>query len=396
MKRPVFIICISLLGSLFILVPFHLWLTNPKSLANITFPLEGFIAKQTISCSRHAPVWISDVIKHYINMHGAIANQISYIQNDGKSYQCQSGWISGVPLSTPVTENTRFRFASLTKTITADLILRLIEDDQLSLASTLSDIFPENKSYKDSRIPRINIAQLLNHTAGFDRTTLLGDEMFLRNKKPWCPYSIESLSNLKLMHSPGDKQVYSNTGYCLLGMIIARVTGQNYEDYAEHVYGLKKRGIEFVKGAFLPDEPKYDFRREFFFPENYYTWFDFNAISSSAGLSGNAAALAKLVWESVHSRRISLRRPSDYPGCDTHSFRGCYGFAVYHYSELDGALEVSIHEGYLPGASSFLMIDETGGVTVMLSSGGAANGFEDNKSLYAFVYKVLSKVNNKN
>lgn len=391
MSRIAFVVLTSVLGFFSILLPFHMWLVNPKSISSITFPIEGFIAKKTISCTSNAPLWMPESIEYFININGAITNQIAYIKKNGEEYHCHSGWISGVPLSESITESTRFRFASLTKMVTADLILRLVNERRLSLTTTLSELFPENESYKDARISSISVAQLLNHTAGFDRTTLLGDEMFSRNKKPWCPYSVKNLSNMELMYTPGEKQVYSNTGYCLLGVIIERITGKSYEEYSEQVYGLRERGIEFIEGGFMRDEPIYDFRREFFFPENYYTWFDFKALSSSAGLSGSASALSKLIWEGLHSKPFNLTTPPTYSKCDRHSFHGCYGFAMYSYSEFDGALDVFLHEGYLPGASSLAIIDEVGGVTVMLSAGGPENGFEDNKKLYYFLYKSLSK-----
>src|SRR5690606_38280416 len=121
------------------------------------------------------------------------------------------------------------------------------------------------------------------------------DPMSLHRTKPWCPYSTSRLSTLRLDFAPGERYAYSNVGYCLLGMILERVTGTPYRQWIEREYRLKQAGIRFVDTSFYADEVRYDFRNSNLYGESYSNYFDFYALSSSAGLSGSALALAENV-----------------------------------------------------------------------------------------------------
>src|SRR5690606_17638423 len=143
----------------------------------------------------------------------------------------------------------------------------------------------------------------------------------LFNKKPWCPYSVEKLSELKLHFSSGENQVYANLSYCLLGVIAERIAGAPYRELVEQRYALSQLGIVFLDGPMLADEVLPDFRNDSFYTETYHKVYDFYAISSSAGLSGSASALARLVSGVLANQGSMLRAPSGYPNCDEAKFR---------------------------------------------------------------------------
>jgi len=130
----------------------------------------------------------------------------------------------------PVQPQSRFRFASLSKPLTAVAIMLLFEDGKLSLddpiVSLLQELAPQKIS--DSRINQITVRHLLEHRGGFDRS-IRGDPMFLN--QPPCPGNIKSFLARKLDFNPGQKYVYSNIGYCILGRIIENITKKSYEDF---------------------------------------------------------------------------------------------------------------------------------------------------------------------
>lgn len=382
------ILALSLI-CLFFIWGAHIWVTDRFAIYKFFYPFESFVATSTINCTNSAPPWLKQLIVYSLKERGALANQAAYISPAGELSSCSSGWRQGFLKEEQVDADVRFRYASTTKIITADLILNLVNERKIALASTIEQLFPEVHNYQDDRVRTITVEQLLNHTAGFNRITS-GDPMFFFNKKPWCPYGAEGLSELKLNFSPGENQVYANVSYCLLGVIAERVTGMPYRELVERQYELSKLGIVFLDGPLLADEVLPDFRNDSFYTETYYTFYDFYAISSSAGLSGSASALAKLVRKLLTSPDSMLRAPSSYSNCDETKFRGCYGYAFYKYQKLDSELAVHIQDGYLHGSSSVVIADNKGGVLVLLNAGRSANAFAENKKTYQKIYTALS------
>ena len=132
----------------------------------------------------------------------------------------------------PVSADTLFRIASMTKAFTALSILKLRDDGKLALDAPAEAYIPEIKdwTYPTADSPRIRVNHLLTHTAGFvtddpwgDRQTPLPDEDFTRLLRAGVPFT----------RPPGTAMEYSNLGYAMLGRIITNVARQPYKDYIE-------------------------------------------------------------------------------------------------------------------------------------------------------------------
>jgi len=130
----------------------------------------------------------------------------------------------------PMQPQSRFRFASLSKPLTAAAIMLLAEEGKLSLDDSIISLLHELGPQKisDPRINQITVRHLLEHRGGFDRR-ISGDPMLL--DQPPCPGNIKSFLARKLDFTPGEKFVYSNIGYCILGRIIEKATRKSYEDF---------------------------------------------------------------------------------------------------------------------------------------------------------------------
>ncbi|XP_076076705.1 uncharacterized protein LOC143047533 isoform X2 [Mytilus galloprovincialis] len=138
-----------------------------------------------------------------------------------------------------------FRLASISKTITAVSILKLVEDGKLKLDQK---IFGQNgilKKYKpsgkgDKRLLKITVRHLLQHSGGWDRDQV-GDAVFwkLPKKKNDDPYNDEALIRYmlsrKLQFTPGKRHAYSNLGYLILGKVIEEVTDMPYINYIQEI-----------------------------------------------------------------------------------------------------------------------------------------------------------------
>ena len=137
--------------------------------------------------------------------------------------------------------HTNFRLASFTKQFTAMAIMLLVHDGKLRYDDTMTKFFPDFPAYgKD-----ITIRNLLNHTSGLpDYEDLMRAEE--KAKGPiWTPeYQIQDEEVLQLLEkassgffAPGTSWAYSNSGYVLLGLVVAKVSGKPFGDFlAERIF----------------------------------------------------------------------------------------------------------------------------------------------------------------
>jgi CubicO group peptidase (beta-lactamase class C family) len=154
--------------------------------------------------------------------------------------------------SVAVEPTSLFRLASLSKTVTAVAVLRLVQNGRLKLETRvlpiLGDIGPPADRITDARVRDITVRHLLQHSGGFDRERS-GDVVFLPGAAdaaqrqngplpPDCPTIMRDTLERTLDFTPGERYAYSNVGYCILGRVIEKVTGMTYETYVrEHVVG---------------------------------------------------------------------------------------------------------------------------------------------------------------
>lgn len=141
----------------------------------------------------------------------------------------------------PLTNDSIFRIASVTKQFTAVAILQLAEQGKLNLDDNISKHIPEF----DTRGDLISIRMLLNHTSGIRDFTSLPDfnpELEATDVTP--DELMDFFNNIELAFKPGTHHSYSNSGYALLGIIIERTSNQTYAQYMqEHIFakaGMKR------------------------------------------------------------------------------------------------------------------------------------------------------------
>lgn len=368
----------------------HFWISDRRGVLRVIYPVEALLAQVQWSCSTDSPGWMLGVLRYTTKNNGSLANQIAYVDSKNRLYHCENGWLSEPLVSEPVHEDSRFRYASVSKLFTADAILSLIKERKLTLDTSLVDVFPDIFPVKDERVKQITVRYLLQHRAGFDRL-ITEDPLFsLRKDKPWCPYNLAKLSEISLSFDPGSRYRYSNIGYCILGKIIEAKSGVSYRSFIKERYSLSPLGIKFVNGPYMSDEVEYDFRNAGFFDKNYSRFFDFDALSSVAGLSGSASSLAVLLKEMAVDKKSENFFSAPISGCSPQKFQDCYSYGPYLYQAKDRDLKTYIQEGYLPGASSVIFMDNFGGVLVLLTSGTPHEGYKQKKKLYSYIYEKLS------
>jgi CubicO group peptidase (beta-lactamase class C family) len=146
----------------------------------------------------------------------------------------------------PVEPNALFRIASISKPFTAVAVLQLVQSGKLNLDDKVFQVL-ELKAPEDFAVPlderwkKVTILHLLQHRGGWDRDKSF-DPMFrspdiCQEMKVAPPADQEAIIHYMLRQpldfDPGERIVYSNFGYCLLGRVIEKVSGKGYEAYVK-------------------------------------------------------------------------------------------------------------------------------------------------------------------
>jgi len=156
--------------------------------------------------------------------------------------------------SEPVTPETIFRAASISKLLTATLALRLVEQGHLDLAAPVNDHLPPELRIldRDGHPATSPVAMLLSHTSGLPSgvrgaspgnaaVSYVANQGRVRNLA-------DAVSGLRLVRAPGERIVYSNPAYNVIGHVAAGIVGLPFEAAVrEQVLGpLGMVGAEFT------------------------------------------------------------------------------------------------------------------------------------------------------
>jgi len=189
-----------------------------------------------------------------VEMDAAIAQAIAdkkcpggvlWVEHRGVTYSKAYGHRALVPAEEPMSEDTIFDAASLTKVVAATpAMMLLVERGLVKLDEPVKTYIPEFQSEgKDG----ITVRQLMTHVSG-----LRGD---IETKTDWKgqPAAIQKACAEKLQSSPGTAFVYSDINFFLVGEIVQRVSHQPLEVFvAREVYGP----LKMVDTGYLPPPAK--------------------------------------------------------------------------------------------------------------------------------------------
>jgi CubicO group peptidase (beta-lactamase class C family) len=146
-------------------------------------------------------------------------------QGDAIHYRKVYGNRALVPAVEPMTMDTVFDMASLTKVVaTTSAVMMLVEDGRIRLSDPVAQFIPEFAKYGKNRV---TIRHLLTHMSGLRPDVDLAD--------PWVGYdaAIQLANEEVLMAPPGRNFVYSDIGFFLLADIVSRVSGQKFEAFVD-------------------------------------------------------------------------------------------------------------------------------------------------------------------
>ncbi len=168
------------------------------------------------------------------------------VSRDGKIIYSKGFGYADIGNRVPFKVETKSRVGSITKQFTASAILKLQEEGKLSVNDKLSKFLPDFP-----RGDEVTIHHLLNHTSGIHSYTSKHDFTKTVNIEVKPEEVIDLFKNDPFDFDPGEKFLYNNSGYFLLGYIVEKVSGQSLDDYLRNTFfkplGMNNTGIHKSK-----------------------------------------------------------------------------------------------------------------------------------------------------
>jgi CubicO group peptidase (beta-lactamase class C family) len=154
-------------------------------------------------------------------------------------------WMHTAADSTPVSLDTIFPVASVTKPVVALAVMQLAEAGRLLLNDPVARVIPEfGQQGKD----QITVWHLLTHTSGLPDTM---DDLYIQRAPPAA--FLRAACERGVRFAPGSHYEYCNLSFVVLGELIARLSGQPYPAYLrDHIFapaGMASTGFDPADGA---------------------------------------------------------------------------------------------------------------------------------------------------
>ncbi len=174
---------------------------------------------------------IDRVMEHY-RLDAHIPGMVWGVVKDGKLVHVKGAGVQDIEQKRPVTADSLFRIASMTKAFTALSVLKLRDDGKLALDAPAETYVPELKAlkYPTEDSPKIRVRELITHTAGFVTDDPWGDRQTPLPEADFTKYLTDGVPFTRV---PASQMEYSNLGYALLGRIISNVSGTAYDEFVQ-------------------------------------------------------------------------------------------------------------------------------------------------------------------
>jgi len=311
------------------------------------------------------------------------------VVRDGRLAFFHGHGLADIASHTPVTEDTVFRIASITKTFTAIAVMQLWEQGLIDLDAPANDylraykLVPAKASFRPA-----TVRHLLTHTAGIREVLHPSGLLRMRDLGETVPFGqdVPSLAEyyrggLRIDAEPGSRFMYTDHGFATLGQIVEDVSGMPLKRYLrEHIFEpLGMTSTDLVRAARVQSHlaTGYNLRRN-----GARAVTDYEVVTVGGGgiyssTRDMARYMAALLGGGANEYGQVLK-----PETMTMMFAPHYrpdtrmagnGLAFFRFN-LGGHLAVE-HDGILPGFDSQIFLAPDDGVGVMAFANGARQGF---------------------
>jgi len=303
------------------------------------------------------------------------------VLRDGAIVYLGTRGVADLQAMRPIDGRTNFRLASLTKSFTAAAVMLLVRDGKLGYEDRLTDLIPGFPDYGRA----ITVRHLLDHTSGLpDYEGLMPDA---DSRKPVEEVQIDDAGVLELLKAqkagwfvPGTIWRYSNSGYVLLGLIVAKASGRSFPTFLrERIFQpLRMTGtVALVRGKTSVSDRAFGYTKE----AGRWRFTDQSPTSATLGDGGVYSSLTNLsLWDEALRRNLLLTeeemkpalKPVRVPGRGPTGPDGRpadYGFGwfldpwegrprMWHYGETAG-FRTAIHRFTAEGLTVIVLANRT-------------------------------------
>lgn len=297
----------------------------------------------------------------------------------------------------PVTADSLFRIASMSKAFTGLAILKLRDEGKLSLDALAETYVPELRGwrYPTADSPRIRVRDLLHHTAGFvtddawgDRQQVIPEAELTRMLKEGVPFT----------RTPGTAMEYSNFGYALLGRVITNASGMPFDQYIHRTIqrplGMVSTGYEVRDWPIERRAIGYRRENEAWVEEptmRHGAFGSMGGVQTSANDYGRWVAFLLSAWparddpEAGPVRRstvrelaqgsnfVQTRRRPGKSGADACRQAAAYGMGIITAVDCEFGFALN-HGGGFPGYGSHMLLMPEYGVGIFVFANRTYNG----------------------
>lgn len=342
---------------------------------------------------RHLDSWLEYLARHRHWPGFSIA-----VLQRGQPLYVRAFGVADLTSNTRLTPKHVMRFASHSKVFTAAAIMKLIEQRKLYLDAPVWPLVGGPKA-RDRRLNKITVRQVLSHTSGLVRDG--AQSGFWRDLKPFPSEDelLRELAETRLVFPPGRTFKYSNHGFSLLGVLIARLSGESYEEFCLRHLGVReldaslrpeasflKPGSPFANG-YSAALPLLDGKRVIYPFER-----DTRAAAAATGWCARPEAMAQWFSQLILERKIISQKflkpmmqasPASVVGTDGSGYGLGLSIVKYKKRRLYG------HSGGFPSQISRTLVDPSTGITVSWALSESWDGELDRNAFTAGLFGVV-------
>jgi D-alanyl-D-alanine carboxypeptidase len=337
---------------------------------------------------------INRIADEWIVSRRAVGTAVVIAQDQAVVYASGFG-VQRLPSGPPVTVETTFRIASVTKQFTAAAVLRLVQQGRLSLSDRLSRYFPAFP-----RADNVTLYELLTHTSGIrNYTEVIGANplaMLTLMRAHTTAQWVDHIARQRSLYDfpPGTAWHYSNSGFFLLGAIIEKVSGEPLGVYLRDQFfaplGMNETAIDDGSDASHGHAEGYTHAP---WSDRWFVWPGYISLTNAGGagalrssamdlvkwmqaLMSGRAVNAKALQEMTTPARLSDGRlaSANRVNLDPSDPGGDYGFGIRIMS-FDGHTRIG-HDGDIPGYQAALFTYPDDGITIAVVANTPGGAYE--------------------
>ncbi len=270
----------------------------------------------------------------------------------GEPILVQAAGLAHLEHQIPISPQTRFQVASVSKQFTAYAIVQLAEAGQVDLDGSIADYIPEAQHYAD-----VTLRDLMAHTHGIrGAMSLVGASGLRAQDVVTNAHALDLILRQRAMNfAPGERFTYNNSGFILLAEVVERVTGQSLDAYCRETIfaplGMEATGFADRLHTVFPNRAD-----SYVWTGEAYGHFAFNyALTGSTGLITTASDLA--LW-AAHLDQMAETHPEVYERFHTLGVLNDGRVSTYAYGQEGRdfrGLETWSHGGRDAGFRAFLL-----------------------------------------